>query len=74
MSCTCPNDAGCEGICEACANVVAYGLRSASLVDEYRPDRIMGLMDAQAEIAWDLGVSLPEGHPFAPIVDDRLAA
>ena len=26
------------------------------------------------ELAWDLGVSLPEGHPFAPSVAGRQAA
>jgi hypothetical protein len=26
------------------------------------------------EIAWDLGVSLPVGHPFAPVVNGRQAA
>jgi len=29
---------------------------------------------AQSEVAWDLGVSLPDGHPFAPIVDGGAAA
>ena len=32
------------------------------------------LRKAQAETAWDLGVSLPTGHPFAPVVDGKLAA
>lgn len=30
--------------------------------------------ETQAELAWDLGVSLPEGHPFAPVVEGQHAA
>lgn len=26
------------------------------------------------EVLWDLGVSLPKGHPFAPVVDGKEAA
>lgn len=32
------------------------------------------LRKAQVELAWDLGTSLPEGHPFAPSVDGKQAA
>ena len=65
MPCTCPRDPNVEGICSACANAVEYGLVDASLVDDYRPDRLMELMGTQAGIAWDLGVNLPPEHPFA---------
>lgn len=31
-------------------------------------------MGAYVGTAWDLGVSLPAGHPFAPVVDGLAAA
>ena len=65
MSCTCPRDPETPGICDTCANAVEYGLVEASLVDDYRPDRLMELMGVQVDTLWDLGLGLPKDHPFA---------
>lgn len=44
----------------------------SELFDKPKPE--LEEIEANVATAWDLGVSLPSGHPFAPVVDGRQAA
>jgi hypothetical protein len=87
MACTCPLGPASDDsdMCRECAEAIAWGLYDANLFDRsernealkragYRNLAAKDVIEAQVGIAWDLGVSLPQGHPFAPVVDGKQAA